>query len=64
MSLHRILRSSYDLFRSKLYPTQDKTLLGKLKSLKEAVDNSREVLGYQDSKLDMTPEDLLNDKIS
>jgi hypothetical protein len=54
-SMHRLLCEAYDLFRSK----KGESLLTKLTNLREAVDNSKVALGYQDSKLDMKPEDLL-----
>jgi len=57
MALHRILCEAFDLFRSKKYG-KTQTLLEKLKDLREACDKAKETLGYQDSKLDMTPEDL------
>ncbi len=58
MSLHRILRKAFDLFRSKTNGKSE-TLLQKLQSLREACDKAKETLGYQKSNLDMSPEDLI-----
>lgn len=58
IATHRLLCEAYDLFRSSKYGRVE-SLLTKLTNLKEAVDNSKEALGYQDIKLDMSPEDLL-----
>lgn len=57
MALHKILRKAFDLFRSK----KKETPLEKLNQLKNSVDTAKEVLGYQDSKLDLTLEDFINE---
>lgn len=57
MATHRILCEAFDLFRSKKYG-KSQTLLEKLKDLRDACDKAKETLGYRDSNLDMTPEDL------
>lgn len=58
MATHRILCEAFDLFRSKKHGHVE-TKLNKLKHLREACDKAKEVLGYQDSNLDLTPEDLV-----
>lgn len=62
MATHGILCKAYDLFRSKRYGKVE-TTLEKLQNLRAACDRSKEVLGYHDSNLDMTPEDVLNAKV-
>lgn len=37
-----------------------KTLTEKLIRLRECCDNAKEVMAYQDSKFDMSPEDVLS----
>ena len=58
MATHRILRESFRLFRSKNCGKVE-SLLSKLQLLRQACDKAKEVLGYQDSKFDLTPEDVL-----
>lgn len=58
MATHRILCEAFDVFRSKKYG-KSQTLLEKLRDLREACDKAKETLGYQESNLDMSPEDLV-----
>ena len=58
MVIHRILCEAYDVFRSKKYG-HSQTLLQKLTDLREACGKSKDVLGYNDSHFDQTPEDLV-----
>ena len=53
--LHKVLRHSYDVFRSR----KKESLLVKLRGLKRVCEESKEILGYQDSILDMSPEELM-----
>ncbi len=55
IATHRTLCEAFDLFRSK----KSESKLEKLQALREACDNAAELLGYQDSKLDLRPEDLV-----
>lgn len=57
-ALHFLLSDTYDLFRKNRYG-KELSFLDKLKKLKKQVDRSQEVMGYQDSKLDYEPEDLV-----
>lgn len=57
LATHSVLCEAYDMFRS----TKKESLLVKLRVLREVVDKSKVVLGYEDSTTDMTPEDLVND---
>jgi hypothetical protein len=57
MATHRILCEAFDLFRSKKYG-KSQTLLEKLRELRDACDKAKDTLGYRDSNLDMTPEEL------
>ncbi len=63
IALHRILCEAFDLFRSKKYGKVE-TLAQKLTALKEACNHAQDVLGYKDSNLDLTPEDLANPPMS
>ncbi len=56
MALHLILSRSFDLFRDR---KSNGTLQDKLKRLRTVCDNAKEVMGYQDSKFDLSPEDLV-----
>ena len=56
ISLHRILCEAFDLFKSR----KKEPVLEKLKDLKEACSNAQKLLNYQDTKLDLTPEDLMS----
>ena len=56
IALHRILCEAFDLFRS----NKKETTLEKLRFLKEACDSAKKVLNYEDSKLYLTPEDLMS----
>jgi len=60
MVTHRILCEAYDVFRSKKYG-HAQTILQKLKDLRKACDESQKVLGYENSNLDMSPEDLIKE---
>jgi hypothetical protein len=55
IAVHRILSEAFDVFRSK----KNETLLVKLQALKKVCDEAKEVLGYQNSILDLMPEDLI-----
>ncbi len=59
-TMHRILSEAFDVFRSVKYGKKE-SILDKLKSLKEACKTAQEVFGYQDSKLDLTPEDICDE---
>ncbi len=50
-----VLSRAYALFRKK----GGKTLLDKLVGLRQACDESRPVLGYENSPFDLSPEDLV-----
>ncbi len=58
MATHRVLCEAFDVFRSKKYGNRE-TLLEKLTRLKESCDVAKKVLGYENSELDMTPEQLV-----
>ncbi len=58
IALHRTLSESFNLFRSKNH----KTLLEKLTAVREMCDSAKKVLGYEDSRFDLTPEDLVSQK--
>ena len=57
MATHRILCEAFDLFRDEKHGKKE-TLLQKLVALKEACTNAQEFLGYKDSKLHLSPEDI------
>lgn len=59
MAMHRILCEAFDLFRSKNYK-EPKNLLSNLKQLLEVCEHAKTVLGYEDSKFDLSPEDIVN----
>lgn len=54
MAVHRVLSEAFNVFKSK----KSKTLLEKLTELKKFCEEAKIVLGYQDSKFDMSPEQL------
>lgn len=58
MAMHRILCEAFDLFRSRKYG-KPSNLLKNLQELKEACEIAKKVLGYQDSVLDLSPEDIV-----
>lgn len=58
IATHLVLSEAFDLFRSKSF-RKNHGLLEKLKELKFACDEAKETLGYQDSILDLTPEDII-----
>ncbi len=58
IAMHHLLCEAFDVFRSK----RGETLLGKLKNLRRSADHAKEVFGYEDSKLDLMPDDLVDSK--
>ncbi len=58
MALHSILSRSFDLFRKIAHPSQ---LREKLIRLKECCESAKNILGFQDSHLPLTPEDVINE---
>lgn len=58
IAYHRILCESFGIFKSKEFG-KSKNLLEKLKEVYEACLNAKKVLGYEDSKFDLTPEELI-----
>lgn len=59
LATHRILCEAFDLFRTKKKGGTTGTVLERLKELRRACDEARIVLGYLDSKFDVTPEELV-----
>jgi hypothetical protein len=57
MAMHRILRCAFDLFKSRKYASSN--LLKILQALKIACEDAKKILGYQDSLLDLSPEDIV-----
>lgn len=58
IATHRVLRKAFDVFRT----GKGLTLQEKLQALREACNQASEVLGYQSSKLDMSVEDVIQNR--
>lgn len=58
MAMHKILREAYNVFRSRNFK-KNLSLLEKLNNLHKACIESKPILGYQDSNLDKSPEQLM-----
>lgn len=58
MSLHRILCEAFDLFRP-LKHGRAETLLARLEALKKVCLHAQAIHGYTDSKLTLTPQDII-----
>lgn len=63
MTLHRILTDCFYIFKP-IRNGKKETLVEKLAKLKESCQHAQEVFGYQDSKLILSPEDLIKEDAS
>lgn len=65
MATHRVLCEAFSIFRKKSQgQIKPLNLLEKLTNLNKSCEEAKVTLGYESSKFDMTPEDLLKDYIT